>query len=67
MDMSSGEIRNMDDWKKILFSADEMIKPTPFSELTKLIPFDIGERFEIKGCLFEVREIKEHPINEIVS
>ena len=68
MQQDSGEIRDMADWNKRLgFSVtapDEVLEEQ--HRLAKLIPFAIGERFELEGCLFEVKEIKEYPINELV-
>jgi len=68
MQQDSGEIRGEVDWIKKLG-----IEPTIAEEamkrrfkLERLIPFVIGERFELDGCLFEVKEIREHPINELV-
>jgi hypothetical protein len=68
MQQDSGEIRDMADWNKRL-GLDETTSDTIMKEqyrLAKLIPFAIGERFELEGCLFEVKEIREHPINELV-
>jgi len=50
-----GEIRGMEDWEKLL-------KP---EEMKQLIPFEIDEIIDIKGCRFKVRGIKEHPQNMI--
>lgn len=68
MQQDSGEIRDMTDWNKKLgiepTTPEEIIKEK--YKLERLIPFDLKERIEIKGCLFEVKEIREYPVNEIV-
>jgi len=68
MQQDSGEIKGDADWMKKLgmepTTAEEAMKER--FKLEKLIPFELKERIEIKGCLFEVKEIREYPINEIV-
>jgi len=50
-----GQIRDMEEWKKFLQK----------EEIEKLIPFEVGEKIEIKNCFFRVRAIHPHPNNMI--
>ena len=50
-----GRIKTMCDWAKELGQ----------EEMTALIPFEVDEKIEIKGCLFRVRLIHPHPNNII--
>lgn len=57
MNPDTGEIRSMVDWAKGLTQEKEEVV------LENLVPFDVSEIVEVKGCRFKVRSIFPHPQN----
>ena len=58
MNPDSGEIKEMSKWEKELLEGN-IFKQT----YENLVPFEVGEIVELKGCRFKVRSIWEAPRN----